>query len=147
LSVDDLDRRILQEYLRDARQSHRTVARKLGVATGTVLARTRRLERTGIVRRYAAVLDHERLGYTLTVVTEIQVSKGKLLEMEREIARMKNVCAVYDITGHTDALVVAKFRDREELNRFTKGLLALPFVERTNTHLVLTTVKEDFALL
>jgi DNA-binding Lrp family transcriptional regulator len=86
------------------------------------------------------------LGYDLTALTEIIVSKGKLLEMEREIAKLPGVCAVYDITGATDGMVVAKFKDREELSRFTKSLLAMPFVERTNTHVVLTTVKEDFRL-
>jgi DNA-binding Lrp family transcriptional regulator len=47
----------------------------------------------------------------------------------------------------TDAIVIAKFKSREELSKFTKTLLAMPFIERTNTHMVLTTVKEDFRLL
>jgi len=50
------------------------------------------------------------------------------------------------VTGATDGIVIGKFRDREELSRFAKSLLAMPFVERTNTHIVLTTVKEDFRL-
>ncbi len=83
----------------------------------------------------------------MTVITEITVSKGKLLEVEREIAKFPSVCTVYDITGLTDAMVIAKFKSREELSKFTKSLLALPYVERTNTHFVLTTVKEDFRLL
>ena len=99
-----------------------------------------------MVKAYAAILDSEKLGYEITVVTEILVSKGKLLEMEREIAKLPGVCAVYDVTGEIDGIVVAKFRDREELSRFTKGLLAMPFVDRANTHVVLTTVREDFRL-
>ncbi len=91
-------------------------------------------------------MDFEKLGYELTAVTEILVSKGKLLEMEREIAKLPGVCAVYDVTGEIDGIVVAKFRDREEMSRFTKGLLTMPFVDRANTHVVLTTVKEDFRL-
>ncbi len=92
------------------------------------------------------MIDFGRLGYELTVVTEILVSKGKLIEMEREIAKLPGVCAVYDVTGEIDAIVISKCRDREELSRFTKGLLGMPFVERTNSHVVLTTVKEDFRL-
>jgi len=67
--------------------------------------------------------------------------------METEIARLPSVCCVYDVTGLIDALVAAKFKSREELNKFTKRLLALPFVERTNTHIVFATIKEDFRLL
>ncbi|MCD6431202.1 Lrp/AsnC family transcriptional regulator, partial [Candidatus Bathyarchaeota archaeon] len=101
----------------------------------------------GIITGYSAVVSHEKLGYELTVVTEITVSKGRLLEMENEIARLPNVCCVYDTTGLTDAMVIAKFKSREELSGFTKRLLALPYVERTNTHVVLTTVKEDFRII
>ncbi|MFQ5998814.1 MAG: Lrp/AsnC family transcriptional regulator, partial [Candidatus Bathyarchaeia archaeon] len=144
MNIDSLDRKILEAYLRDSRISSRDVAKKLGVATGTVLARKARMEKEKIVKAYTVVLDNEKLGFELTVITEIAVSKGRLLEMEREIAKFPNVCAVYDTTGLTDAMVVAKFRNREELSNFTKTLLTLPFVERTNTHLVLTTVKEDF---
>ena len=145
--VDEVDAKILQQLAKNARQSYRQIARKIRVSTGTVLTRIKRLEEMGIIRGYSVILDTERLGYQLTALTEIVVSKGKLLEMEREIARLSSVCAVYDITGTTDAIVIGKFRNREELSNFTKSLLAMPFVERTNTHLVLTTVKEDFRTL
>jgi DNA-binding Lrp family transcriptional regulator len=127
--------------------SYRRIAGKAGVSVGTVLTRAKRLEKAGIVKGYTALLDHERIGYQLTAIAEITVSKGKLLEMEQAISKHPNVCAVYDITGLTDALVIAKFRNREELSKFTKSLLAMPFIDRTNTHVVLTTVKEDFRLL
>lgn len=105
------------------------------------------MEKAGIIKGYSVLIGHEKLGYELTALTEITVSKGKLLEMEQAIGKNPSVCAVYDITGLTDALVIGKFRNREELSKFTKAILAMPFVDRTNTHLVLTTVKEDFQLL
>ncbi len=145
--MDELDRKILQAYLLDSRVSYRELALKLGVSTTTVQARTRKLEKAGIVRGYSAVFDHEKIGYQLTAITEISVAKGKLIELEREVARIPQVLAVYDVTGLTDAIVIGKFKSREELSKFTKTLLAMPFIERTNTHIVLTTVKEDFRLL
>jgi DNA-binding Lrp family transcriptional regulator len=105
------------------------------------------MEQAGIIKGYTTILDHEKLGYQLTALAEITVSKGKLLEMEQAISKHSNVCAVYDITGLADAFVIAKFRTREELSKFTKGMLAMPFIDRTNTHVVLTTMKEDFRLL
>ena len=147
VNIDATDRRILGELIRDCRKSYRAVARRAGISVGTALARIHRMEKMGIVKGYTAFLDHEKLGYQLTAIAEITVSKGKLLEMEEAIGKFPSTCAVYDVTGLTDALVIAKFRTREELSKFTKSLLALPFVERTNTHVVLTTVKEDFRLL
>jgi DNA-binding Lrp family transcriptional regulator len=147
LHIDDVDRKILSELLRDCRRSYRSLARRAGISVGTALSRIRRLEKSGVIKGYSALLDHEKLGYELTVVAEITVSKGKLLEMEEAIGKLSNTCAVYDVTGLTDALVIAKFRTREELGKFTKNLLSMPFVDRTNTHVVLTTVKEDLRLL
>lgn len=145
--MDETDVRILDLLIKDARLSCRQVARQLNISVGTVLGRIRRMERAGVIKGYSAVVDHGKLGYELTAVTEIVVSKGKLLEMEREIAKWPNVCCVYDVTGETDAFVIAKFHDREELSVFAKHLLSLPLVERTNTHVVLTTVKEDLSML
>ena len=67
--------------------------------------------------------------------------------MENEVAKIPNVCGVYDVTGLTDAVIIAKFKTREDLGKFTKQLLALPYIERTNTHVALATVKENFRLL
>jgi DNA-binding Lrp family transcriptional regulator len=146
MTIDDTDRRILRHLLHDGRASLRQLAAELGLSPTTVASRVARLEKRRVVRGYAGIVDSQSLGYELTAITEILVSKGKLLEMEREIAKLSGVCAVYDVTGEIDGIIVAKFRDREELSRFTKGLLTMPFVERAITHVVLTTVKEDFRL-
>ena len=145
--VDELDKRILSVLLEDGRASCREVARILGVSPATVAKRLKKLESSGLIKGYTALLDHEKLGYDITVITAITVSGGKLLEVEREIAKLPGVCAVYDVTGPVDVMVIAKFRNRQELSRFTKSLLAMPHVERTCTYVVLTTVKEDFRLL
>jgi len=147
MELNETDVKILRGLLEDARFSSRQIAKKVGVSVGTVLSRIKKMENEGIIKGYSAVLDHEKLGYELTVVTEITVSKGRLIEMEEEIAKIPNVCSVYDVTGLTDAVIVAKFKGREDLGQFTKRLLALPYIERTNTHVVLTTVKETFRLL
>lgn len=145
--LSETDVKILQALLEDARFSSRQIAKKVGVSVGTVLSRIKKMEADGLIKGYSVIMNHERLGYELTVVMEVTVSKGRLIEMENEIAKISNVCSVYDVTGLTDAFIIAKFKTREELGKFTKRLLALPYIERTNTHVVLTTVKEDFRLL
>ena len=145
--MNETDMKILQVLLEDARFSSRQIAKKVGVSVGTVLSRIKKMEEDGLIKGYSVIMNHERLGYELTVVMEVTVSKGRLIEMENEIAKIPNVCSVYDVTGLTDAFIIAKFKTREELGKFTKRLLALPYIERTNTHVVLTTVKEDFRLL
>ena len=147
MELNETDKKILKNLLEDARFSSRQIAKNVGVSVGTVLSRIKKMEDHGLIRGYSVILDHEKLGYELTVVTEITVSKGRLVEMEEEIAKMSGVCGVYDVTGLTDAVIIGKFKSRDDLGKFTKQLLALPYIERTNTHVVLTTVKENFRLL
>ncbi|MEM2930062.1 MAG: Lrp/AsnC family transcriptional regulator [Thermoproteota archaeon] len=143
-TLDELDLKILRELIADSRVAYRKIAKKLGVAPGTVLARIRRMEKGNFLKKYTVSVDYERLGYSVTSVTEITVSKGKLVEVERKLAELPGVCAVYDVTGDVDAVVISKFRNPAELSKFTKKILSMPNVERTNTHFVLTVVKEDF---
>lgn len=144
---DDISAKVLEEYLRDSRQSIREVARKIGVSSGTVASRLREMEDAGVIRRYSALLDYEKLGYELTAVTEITVSEGKMIEVGEAIAKMSQATGVYNVTGDSDIMVVGKFRTKKELSDFTKKLLTIPHVDRTKTHLVLNTMKEDFSLI
>ncbi len=146
LKIDEIDSKILNELTADCRISYRELAKKVKVSVGTALNRIRRMEKMGVIKGYSAIVDQEKIGYQLTGIAEITVSKGKLLDMEKAISNLPNTCAVYDVTGLTDAVVIAKFHNREELSKFTKGLLSMPFVDRTNTRVVLTTIKEDFRI-
>ncbi len=144
--MDKIDQKILKNLLVDARLSARQLSLKLGVSTVTVLSRIKKLEKARIVRGYSARLDHEKLGFGLTALIEVIAKKDKLIEVEGEISSMENVCAVYDVTGTTDTMIVAKFKDRRDLSAFVKSLSLLRHVENTITHVVLNTVKEDFRL-
>jgi len=141
--MDDLDFKIIKCLNEDGRKSLREVARESEVSTGTAYNRIRRLEESGVIRGYAPIIDARAAGYDLTAVIGVRIAHGKLLEVERKVAKDLRVFAVYDLTGEWDALILARFRNREELNDFVKSTLSQEHVERTNTQLVLNTVKED----
>lgn len=144
--LDNIDEKIIRHLTVDARQSARQLALKLGVSTVTILSRMKKLEKEKIICGYTATIDHEKIGYSLTAVIEIIAKNDKIVNIENEISKFENVCAVYDITGTTDTILVAKFKERSELSTFVKGLTSIPNVENTITHVVLNTAKEDFRL-
>jgi DNA-binding Lrp family transcriptional regulator len=145
--MEDKDEQILKYLLSDARRSARQLSHTLGVSTVTMISRIKKLEEKKIIKGYSARLDHELLGYDITVIIEIKTNQGKMLEIENEIAKHENVIAVYDITGNADTLIIAKFKDRKDLSVFVKKLSAIPNVENTLTHIVLNTIKEDDRLI
>ena len=146
MNLDETDEKILKNLLVDARQSARQLALKLGMSTVTILSRMKKLEKEKIIRGYTTIIDHEKIGYSLTAIIEIIAKNDKVVEIEDEIAKFENVCGVYDITGSTDTIIIAKFKERKGLSRFVKEIATIPNVENTITHVVLNTAKEDFRL-
>jgi DNA-binding Lrp family transcriptional regulator len=142
-SLDALDRQILDELNIDARRSHRTIAQRLKVSPTTISSRIARMERDGVILGYLPLLSDELLGWDLWATIGIRISKGKLREVEERLARDPRAYAIYDVTGDYDALVIGRFRDRRDLDRFVKHALQDPHVERSNTQVVLNRVKED----
>ncbi|MEM1559641.1 MAG: Lrp/AsnC family transcriptional regulator [Candidatus Bathyarchaeia archaeon] len=143
VKLDEYDIRILRELQRDARISYRELAKKVGLSTTAVISRVKALEEEGVIEGYTAIVNPELVGYDITAIIEVVVSRGYLVEVEKEIASNPSVICVYDITGETDAIIIARFRNRRELSAFVKRILAMPHVDRTITHICLTRVKED----
>ncbi|MFH1443707.1 MAG: Lrp/AsnC family transcriptional regulator [Candidatus Micrarchaeota archaeon] len=141
---DELDRRIIDELLENARDSSREIAKRLGISTSTMIQRLTRLEKEGIVKGYSPNLDFTKLGYEFMGLIEIRIRKGALLEIQRKIAAMQGVSAVYDLTGESDSVVLVKCKSRMELSKLVKAILAIPEVERTITHVILNVVKEEY---
>ncbi|MBC8502856.1 MAG: Lrp/AsnC family transcriptional regulator [Nitrosopumilus sp.] len=146
MTLDNLDKKILKNLAADARQSARQLALKLEVSTVTILSRIKKLEKEEIILGYTATINHEKIGYSLTAVIEIMAKNDKVADIDKEISKFENVCGVYDVTGTTDTIIIAKFKERNELSTFVKGLAGIANVENTITHVVLNTAKENFRL-
>jgi DNA-binding Lrp family transcriptional regulator len=144
MNLSDLDFKILTKLSEDGRISLRQLAKDLDVGSPvTIKNHVEDLEKNGIIKNYGIQIDYEKLGYDIIALIEITVSKGKMIEVEKKLAQNPNVFAVYDITGTYDALILARFKTRSELSEMIKeNIHASPFVERTNTHIVLNIIKE-----
>jgi DNA-binding Lrp family transcriptional regulator len=143
MQLDETDKKILNVLVDHSRLSLRKIAKKASVSVATVMNHIKNLEKEGVIRKYTTKLDYEKIGYDIIVMVEIRVSRGKLFEVEKKIANHSNVFAVYDITGPFDSLVLARFHTRRQLDNFIKKLQTYEFVERTETKLILNTIKEE----
>ena len=140
--IDERDKKILGIILENSRLSYRRIAKKAKISVVTVINRIRELEKQKIIKSYATELDYEKLGYDVQAIINLRISKGKLFEVEKKIACHPNVFAVYDTTGDFDSVVIAKFKNRKGLDAFLKKIQTYDFIERTETKLVLNTIKE-----
>ena len=143
--ITDKEKRVLVEISKNPRASYRQLAKKAGVAPATFIQRVKGLEKSGIIKGYRTIVDAEKLGYAITAVIEVQAKRGSFFKAEEKISKLPNVSAVYEITGPFDFFIIARFKHRDELSAFVRELLAMESIERTNTRVVVNTIKEDFS--
>lgn len=142
--LDEIDKRLIRTLMSDPRRSLRDVAAITGISVGTVRDHLAKLHKHQVINGYTTLVNPAKVGYRITAVIEIFESKKGLGLVENNIKLMPNVCGVYSVTGSTDVVVIARFRDSEELNDFVRKILRSKNVSRTETLIVLDTYKEDF---
>ena len=142
MSLDEIDRKLIEALMNNSRSSMRQLAAKLDVALGTIRNRLERLEKEGVIKGYNDVLDPAKVGWEMTVIVGLRITKGKMIDVQKRIAEDPRVFLVYDVTGDYDSFVIAKVQNTDDLNDLTKGVLTSKGIERSLTHVVLNTVKE-----
>ena len=145
--MEELELKIIRALNQNSRKSFREVAKEIGTSAPVVINKIKKLEEQGAIKGYIPVLDPEYFGFTVMAVIALRISHGKLIEAQEKIAEDPHVCAIYDVTGEWDSIVIAQFKGREDLNKFIKTILAQKYVDRTVTHIVLNVVKDERRLI
>jgi Lrp/AsnC family transcriptional regulator for asnA, asnC and gidA len=141
LQPDDLDRQIIRMLRADGRRSNREIARRLDVPEATARYRVCRLIESGILNITASV-EPEHLGYAMTTVISVQVEPERMNAVAEVIAAMPEVMWVAITAGAHDVMLMASFRDQEEMFRFlTDRLARIPGTLRTETSIALRILK------
>ena len=143
MHISDKDSELLAQLSKNGKASQRELAKETGVALGTVNTHIKQLENKKIIRGYLADIDPEKVGFNLTAIINLRIKKGTLMDVQASIAKHSRVFGVYDVTGEWDSLILARFKNREEMDKFIKTTLSQEYIERTSTSLVLNTVKEE----
>lgn len=145
--IDELDRKILTKLQEDGRKSFREIAKEVDSTAVTVINRVNKMEEREIIQGYTTKIDYRKLGYHVVAAIELIVKGEHLNEMEKELEKHKNVTAIYKITGDTDILMIAKFKEREQLGNFVVDfLLDSNMVDKTITHVAFDTFSEKYSI-
>lgn len=142
--LDALDRSILEQLQEDGRKSFRKIADEVGSTAVTVINRVNKMEEAGLIQGYTVDLDYRKAGYRVVAAIEVIVKGTHLQDVKEALLERPNVTAVYEITGDTDILALAKFPNRDELGGFVvEDLLDSDMVEKTITHVAFDTYEEQ----
>jgi len=113
-----VDRQILDLLVEDARRSASEIGREVGLSPAAAKRRIDRLEESGLIRGYTAVLDHARLGSRLEAFTELRFAPGtQVADIDEAVGHLPEVVESFTLAGEPDALVRLRVDDVDHLKR------------------------------
>jgi Lrp/AsnC family leucine-responsive transcriptional regulator len=144
--VDEVDRNILRALQKDGRQPIVSLAKSFGLSPSAMLQRVKRLETTGAIRGYQAVVDPAALGLRQQALIAVQVrhASNALEHFEQGILKLDGVKSCYRVSGRYDYILRAELEDVAHVGLMTKNeIAAIDGSSRIETMLVFATVKSD----
>ncbi len=148
--MDPLDKKILQQLQRKSKITTKALASELGLSPTAVYERIRRLERSGVIKGYVALLDPGKVGRDFRVFCQVKLSKhvqDQIGTFESEVLRLEEVVSCYHLGGEYDYLLEICVSDMAAYREFmVSRLTALPQIGSTHSAFVINTVKQTHEL-
>jgi DNA-binding Lrp family transcriptional regulator len=148
--IDSFDRKILALLQVDARLTNNDLSERVNLSPSQCSRRRQRLEEVGVIKGYRAILDRDRLGFSLVNVISVTLSTHNRDNARRFadlLARLPEVQEAYALTGEMDYVLKVVTPDLRSLSDFVNEIL-LPHesVQHVKTAIVLQTLKETAEL-
>jgi Lrp/AsnC family leucine-responsive transcriptional regulator len=146
--VDAIDLRILEILQRDARVTQQDIARRVKLSQPSVADRIRKLEARGVIVGYFAKVDPAHLGKDITAFIGVGISHPKFFDQfGKKVLSLPDVLECHRVAGNESYLLKIRTENTKSLDRLlVEQLRTIPGVFRTETTLVLSSIKEDLAL-
>ncbi|KYH07701.1 MULTISPECIES: Lrp/AsnC family transcriptional regulator [Chryseobacterium] len=148
--LDDKDLQLLRLLQKNAKLTVKELAKEVNLSTSPVFERVKRLEQEGFVKRYAAVLDAEKLNRGFTVFCQIKLKihdRSVGYDFVKEILEIEEVAECYNISGDFDFLLKVQVRDMKHYQDFVFNKLgSVDSIGSTHSTFVMAEVKNNHGL-
>jgi DNA-binding Lrp family transcriptional regulator len=137
--LDSVDRALLRELQKDARQTNKALAEAVGVAPSTCLERIRELRGRGVITGFRAEVDPAAIGRPMEAILSVQQRGAHRVGAEALLAEgagLPETVRVMALTGTTDFIIHVAVRDMNHLRDLVWGLIERPEVGRVQSSLV-----------
>ncbi|BCQ23400.1 Lrp/AsnC ligand binding domain-containing protein [Caballeronia sp. NK8] len=135
--LDDIDRNLVALLQMDARESVANLARQLGVARTTVIARIARLEKNNVIAGYGVRLGQDVLDASIQAYVGIKLTPKYGRDLQKRFARMPEIQLLCAVSGEFDYVAWLRADSPDRLNDLLDEIGALEGVERTTTSIIL----------
>lgn len=147
MKLDDIDKKILDILQTDANITNAQLASQLGISPPGMLERVKRLENSGVIKRYVAIVDPEKLNKGTLAFIQVSLSIHQLASIEgfrESIKELEEVLECYHVAGEEDFMLKVAVKDIQEYEKFVLyKLTPIKGISKINTKFVLSTFKYD----
>lgn len=147
--IDEIDKQIISLLQDNGRLSHTAVAEKVGMATATVYERIKKLEKKGIIKGYAAVVDAEAIGKPFTAFIRLTMSGASEEGYAASKHNFVNVCLhepdileCHSVAGEDCYVLKVRTANPQDLEKLLERLRCYAIITRSTSSIVLSTYKE-----
>ena len=150
IKTDAKDKELLTLLQEDSKRTTKEYANRMGLSTTAVYERIKRLEKTGVIRKYVALVDKTRVNKAFMVLCHvklIQHIKEYVLQFEREVVQLEEVSECYHISGDYDYILKVNVSNIEAYREFmVTKLTAIKNIGSTQSSFVISEVKYSTAV-
>lgn len=145
--LDEVNLRILDILGRDASRPFVDIAKELEISDATVHIRVKRLQASGILRKFTITTDNVLLGYDHLAFVGINLSKGSRDEVLVALSQLEEILELHEMYGQFDLLVKIRSRNLEEMRDIIANKISkIPQITEAQSMMVLKTIKEEHTI-
>ncbi|MBR6633084.1 MAG: Lrp/AsnC family transcriptional regulator [Clostridia bacterium] len=143
--MDNLDLKILSCLKENSRMNATAIGEKVNLSTSALLERIKKLEASGVIMKYTAIIDNEKIGKGITVFISVSLEHPKYDESFREaIAQNEEIIECHYVTGDYDYMLKGITGSSQSLEKLINFVKSINGVSHTKTLVVMTTTKNEF---
>lgn len=146
--MDHIDIKILRCLTKDARMNASQISQKVNLSISAVIERMKKMEASGLIKGYTAVIDEKLAGFQVQAMISIRLEHPKYnQEFNRQMCNHERVMECFYITGDFDYIARIGVASTEELTKVLHDIKQIPGVSLTRTYVVLDNIKQSIPVI
>lgn len=147
MKIDELDKKILEHLQEDSKKTNKEISNDLKLSVTAVYERIRKLEKAGVISKYVALLDTEKVEKGFMVLCQIKLIQHKkdfLTRFEKEVTSLPEVIECFHVSGDYDYILKVLVKDMDAYREFmVTKLTNLDHIGSTKSIFTISKVKQS----
>ncbi|MBD2844652.1 Lrp/AsnC family transcriptional regulator [Paenibacillus sp. IB182496] len=145
--LDDIDRRLLSALNANSRTSYTELAKEVGLSRVAVQGRVTALQESGVIERFACIINPEKLGITVSAFFNVEAEPASLMEIADRLAEEPEVTSLYHMSGPSKLHMHGLFAGNKEMEAFLQHrLYNLPGVRSVDCQVLIKRYKSRMGM-